>query len=199
MEEFIRIYNEYIHRDGADKLLEWLKSSDFFKAPSSTKYHGAFEGGLVQHSVNVFKRLFDVNRSDFDVEVMAIVSLLHDLCKVNFYKPEWKNLKVYSENGSKSDPGGKFEWETIQSYSVNDQLPYGHGEKSAYIVSGFMKLTREESMAIRWHMGGFDDSVKGGSYSLGEAFKKYPLALELHIADMRASYLDENNTKEEKQ
>lgn len=171
--KFIDIYKS-ITREGSDKLLEWLEKSDFFTAPSSTKYHGSFEGGLVEHSINVFNRFECENH-----ESRVICSLLHDVCKVNYYKTEMRNVKV---DGA---------WEQQPFYIVEDQLPYGHGEKSVYIVSGFMKLTREESMAINWHMGGFDDRVKGGSYSLSAAFEKYPLALKLHIADMQATYFDE--------
>jgi hypothetical protein len=195
-DKFIEIYTNNIKREGADKLLDWLKTTDFFTAPSSTRFHGAFEGGLVKHSVNVYNRLFhqifsqEVNLNNNVIEELeekiAIVSLLHDLCKVNFYKQEMRNVK---EDGN---------WVQKPFYTIEDKLPYGHGEKSVYIISGFMKLTREESMAIRWHMGGFDDSVKGGSYSLSGAFEQYPLALELHIADMRATYLDEKEEKGDK-
>ncbi len=191
-EKFIEIYNANIERKGAAKLLAWLEKSDFFTAPASTKHHLAYEGGLVEHSVNVFNRFECENQ-----ETRAICSLLHDLCKVNFYKSEWKNQKVYCENGSKKDEGGKFEWQTIKGYSVDDQLPYGHGEKSIYIISKFMHLSLEESMAVRWHMGGFDDSVKGGSYSMSGAFEKYPIAVNLHIADLQATYLDEKRKDNE--
>lgn len=172
--KFIEIYKNNITREGSDKLLEWLEKSDFFTAPSSTKFHGAHEFGLVEHSINVYNRFECENQ-----ESRAICALLHDICKVNFYKTEMRNVKV---NGA---------WEQQPYYTIDDQLPYGHGEKSVYIISGFMKLTREEAMAINWHMGGFDDRVKGGSYSLSNAFEKYQMALNLHIADMQATYLDE--------
>lgn len=118
--------------------------------------------------------------SDEVEQTIAICALLHDVCKVNFYTMEMRNRK--NEHGV---------WEQHPFYVVNDQLPYGHGEKSVYIISGFMRLTREESMAIRWHMGGFDDSVKGGSFAMSAAFSQYKLALLLHLADMQATYLDE--------
>jgi hypothetical protein len=176
--KFIELYKANIIREGSDKLLEWLEKSDFFTAPSSTRFHGACEGGLVEHSINVFNRFEHENP-----ESKAICALLHDICKVNFYKTEMRNVKV---SGA---------WEQQPYYTVDDQLPYGHGEKSVYIISGFMKLTREEAMAINWHMGGFDDRVKGGSYSLSTAFEKYSIALNLHIADMQATYLDEVRDK----
>ncbi len=188
-DKFIEIYREHINRPGADKLLTWLEGSDFFDAPASTRFHLARPGGLVEHSVHVFERLRAL--CDFEaagsttfeeptLETMAICGLLHDICKANFYKAEMRNRK--NEQGR---------WEQYPFYVVDDQLPYGHGEKSAYIASGFMKLSREEAMAIRWHMGPFDDSVKGGSYALNGAFEKFPLALLLHLADMQATYLDE--------
>lgn len=117
-------------------------------------------------------------------ETRAIVALLHDVCKVNFYKVEMRNAK--NEAG---------QWEKVPYYAIDDQLPYGHGEKSVYIINGFLKLNRDEAMAINWHMGAFDDRVKGGSYALSGAFEKYPFALELHIADMRATYITENGGK----
>lgn len=174
-EIFINYYNEYIKREGAKELLKWICESDFFKAPASTKYHGAHEGGLVEHSINVFNRL---GRKD---ETGAIVALLHDICKANFYTVSFRNQK--NEHGV---------WVQVPYYTIDDKLPYGHGEKSVYIISQFMKLTDEEAMAIRWHMGGFDESVKGGSYALSGAWEKYPLGVLLHCADLQASYLDEN-------
>ena len=78
---------------------------------------------------------------------------------------------------------------------VDDKLPYGHGEKSVYIVSGFMRLSREEAMAIRWHMGFSDNDFQGGGYSVGNAFEMFPLAVLLHIADLQATYLDETGEK----
>jgi len=195
-DHFIEIYQQHITRPGADKLLDWLKSGDFFEAPASTRFHLSCPGGLVEHSIHVYERLkklymdspIDAENpwlSSEDDETIAICALLHDICKANFYTVEMRNRK--NERG---------QWEQYPFYVVNDQLPYGHGEKSAYIVSGFMRLSREEAMAIRWHMGGFDDSVKGGSYALSGAFEKFPLALLLHLADMQATYLDEVEREE---
>ena len=178
----------HVKREGIEEFIAWLEKTDFFTAPASTRFHLAEEGGLALHSLHVYFRLrelclAEVQRGqDFTMpseETIAICALLHDTCKVNFYTVEYRNSK---ENG---------EWVKVPFYKVNDSLPYGHGEKSVYIISGFMKLTREEAFAIRWHMGGFDDSVKGGSYALSGAFERYPLALLLHIADMQASYIDE--------
>lgn len=186
-ELFIQIYNDYIHRDGAENLLDWLITTDFFTAPASSKFHSAYEGGLCQHSINVFNRYVKLLTmeygEDFDkkisMESVAIIALLHDLCKVNFYKTEMRNVKVDGQ------------WVQQPYYTIEDMLPYGHGEKSVYIASGFMKLTREEAMAINWHAGGFDDRVKGGSRGMSDCYYKFPTAMIFHTADLMATYLDE--------
>ena len=198
-EEFLEIYKKYITRDGAEKLLEFLESSDFFTCPASTKFHSNFEGGLCEHSVNVYNRLkklaiqeFGENYQDkVSDESLAIMGLLHDVCKVGTYKVDYKNVKVYSPNGTKVDNGGRYEWESQPYFTVEDELPYGHGEKSVYMLSGYIKLTREEALAINWHMSGFDMRVKGGSYGISDAYYKYPVAVILAMADMMATYLDE--------
>ncbi|MBR6243902.1 MAG: HD domain-containing protein [Ruminococcus sp.] len=194
-EEFISIYTENIKRPGADKLLEFLKKSDFFTAPSSTRFHGAYEGGLVQHSLNVYHCLKDylsrprtkeLYGMDYSEETIALVALLHDICKVNFYTTEYRNKK--------NDDTGK--WEKVPFYAINDTLPYGHGEKSVYILSGYFygdgRLTREEAFAIRYHMGfsGVEDKN-----TIGKALEMYPLALALNVADMEASYYLEGSNK----
>lgn len=185
--EFIRIFQENITREGSAKLLEWLKKSDFFRAPASTKFHSAHAGGLCEHSVKTYYRFLQNLEMEYAEEAeekvapesAAIIALLHDVCKVNYYKEEMRNVKVDGE------------WVQKPYYTVDDALPYGHGEKSVYIISGFMRLTREEAMAINWHMGGFDQRVLGGSYALSDVFYKYPTALLFHLSDVQATYLDE--------
>ena len=193
-DRFVELYQQLITRPGADKLLAWLETTDFFEAPASTRFHLSRPGGLVEHSIHVYHRLHDLfvserqNRenepfielSDSEEETIAICGLLHDICKANFYTVEMRNRK--NEQG---------QWEKYPFYVVNDQLPYGHGEKSVYIISGFMKLTREEAMAIRWHMGFSDNDFKAGGFSVGNAFEKFPLALLTHMADLQATYMDE--------
>lgn len=183
---FVKLYQEHIKRDGAEELLDYIYGTDFFDAPASHRFHGAYVGGLVEHSVNVFKRLV-AEPTDANMETIAIVALLHDICKANFYVSVKKSRKT-----GRTLPNGKPEWEDYFGYEIDDKCPYGHGEKSVWIISQFMKLTEEEAMAIRWHMGGFDESVKGGSYALSGAWSKYPLGVLLHCADLQASYLDEN-------
>ena len=184
--EFIDIFTTHVTRDGADKLLEYLTNSDFFTAPASARFHLAEEGGLCQHSVNVYKRLVQLvqaeygkDQTTYSAETLAICGLLHDVCKVNFYTVDYRNSK---ENGA---------WVKVPYYRVDEKFPYGHGEKSVFIVTQYMRLTAEEAMAINWHMGGFDERVKGGSFALSEALAKYKLVLLMHIADLQASYLDE--------
>ncbi|MBQ0017444.1 MAG: hydrolase [Clostridiales bacterium] len=198
-QEFTEIYNKYIKREGADKLLEYLNKSDFFTCPASTKFHNACESGLCAHSLNVYKRLVknleneygDNWEEKYSHESIAIIGLLHDICKVDTYIVEQKNVKEYCEDGLKFDSKGKYNWVIKDQYAIEDKLPYGHGEKSVYILSGFMHLTRIEAMAINWHMGGFDARVKGGSYSLTDAYYDFPLCLLTHISDLQASFLDE--------
>lgn len=184
-ERFISIYKEKIHREGADKLLEYLEKSDFFTAPASTRYHGAYFGGLLEHSLNVYDCLCDYLARprvkeqyglEFPEESVAIVALLHDLCKVDFYVESTRNVK---EDGV---------WKTVPYYTIDDKLPYGHGEKSVYIASGYMRLTREEAFAIRYHMG---FSGEENVNTVGSAFAKFPLAVALFTADMEASYFVE--------
>lgn len=192
-QRFIEIYRENIKREGADKLLDYLmsKNCDFFTAPASTRFHCAYEGGLCEHSLNVYDCLRSYLDSDrakntfglsFSDESIAIVSLLHDVCKTQTYKVSMRNTK--DEKGN---------WVKVPYYEYNDTLPYGHGEKSVYIISGFMRLTRDEAMAIRWHMGfsGTEDQKL-----VGNALHMYPLALALMIADCEASsFLEERKDK----
>lgn len=189
-DRFIELYEMNIKRDGAMELLEYLKKTDFFDAPASTRFHLSRPGGLVEHSIHVYERLKLLCEQEclanekFEMptdETIAICGLLHDLCKVNFYGIEMRNKK--NEQGV---------WEKVPFYVVDDQLPYGHGEKSVYIISGFMRLARDEAMAIRWHMGYSDTDFKGGGYSVGNAFDKFPLAVLTHIADVMASHIDEH-------
>lgn len=182
-EEFIKIYKENIKRNGSEKLLEWLCNTDFFTAPASSRFHSCFEGGLAYHSLLVYKTLmekyFDAEKDN--KESFTLCPLLHDLCKARYYKVSTRNVK--------NDVTGR--WEQVPYYSIEDAFPYGHGEKSVYLIERFMRLSPEEAIAIRWHMGGFDDSVKAGNFSMSVAFEKYPLAVKLHLADLESTYLKE--------
>lgn len=160
-----------INREGMDKLIEFLESSDFFEAPASTRYHGAWKGGLLEHSMKVYEIL---KTKTEDSDSVKIVAILHDICKTNFYKTDYRNVK---NNGV---------WEQVPYYTVDDTIPYGHGEKSVMMISEFIKLTSEEKYAIRWHMGFTEPKELYGT--IGMAYKKYPLALLMHEADLEATY-----------
>ncbi len=183
-DEFISVYNANINRDGADKLLDYLTNRcDFFTAPASTRFHSCYEGGLAQHSLNVYyclkdylerRRVIEEYKLSYTDETVAVVALLHDICKVDTYVRDFRNVK--NEQGI---------WERVPTYRFEDKLPYGHGEKSVYMISGFMRLSREEAMAIRWHMG-FSGSEETNLVS--RAMESYPLAFAVSTADMEASY-----------
>ena len=185
-EEFISIYNENIKRSGSKELLEWMMKTDFFTAPASSKFHCACEQGLVMHSLSVYHTLVEKHfEPDKDSpESFAICALLHDLCKAQFYKVSTRNVK--------NDETGQ--WEKKPFYAIEAAFPYGHGEKSVFLIERFMRLKTSEAVAIRWHMGGFDDAAKGGGFSIALAYEKYPLAVKLHLADLESTYLREKNT-----
>lgn len=191
-DEFLDIFYDNVDRDGADKLLEWLDKSDFFTCPASARRHSAYKGGLCVHSINVYKRLVKLLTAEYgenwsekvSPESVAIIGLLHDVCKVGTYVEDVRNVKVDGV------------WVQKPYYKVEDNLPYGHGEKSVYMISGFMKLTREEALAINWHMGEFDVRVQNGSYMMSDTFYKYPLCFFAHLADLTATYLDEKCEEE---
>ena len=185
-EEFLDIFHRYVTRPGSEKLLDWLDTkTDFFTAPASTRFHGAYDGGLCAHSLNVYRVLrSSFFEPDTDTEETYACALLHDLCKANYYKLGTRNVKNEATG----------QWEKAPFYSVEDLFPYGHGEKSVFLIERFMKLKVEEAVAIRWHMGGFDDAARGGCFAISEAYDKYPLAVKLHIADLQATYLMEHRT-----
>lgn len=189
---FLEIYKEKIKRPGSEKLLHFLENqSDFFTAPASTRFHGAYKGGLVEHSLQVYdclcdylerRRVQDIYELAYSEESIAIVSLLHDLCKCDVYKTEMRNKKIDGV------------WQQVPTYVFDDPLPYGHGEKSVYMISGYMRLTREEAFAIRYHMGFSSSELPN---QVGKAFEMFPLAFALSTADMEATYFLEQIKKYE--
>lgn len=182
-EEFFQIYKENITREGSAQLLEWLEKTDFFTAPASTRYHCACENGLVMHSVSVYNTMIEkhFDEETDSAESFAICALLHDLCKAQFYKISSRNVK-------NEDTG---RWEKVPYYSVDDRFPFGHGEKSVFLIERFMKLKLDEAMAIRWHMGEFGDK---NSNTISQAYNMYPLAVKLHLADLESTFLREKGT-----
>lgn len=172
-------------RDGMDRLVAYLRQSDFYTAPASTRYHGAYPGGLLNHSINVYEILDKKIKGEgmwqgldsVPGDSIIIIGLLHDICKTNYYGTEMRNRKV---NGK---------WEQVPYYTVADTMPYGHGEKSVMMAEQFTKLTQMERFAIRWHMGPY--SGERDWNTLSEAFKMYPICLATFEADMEATYLAE--------
>ena len=204
IKKFEELYNKYIlPRDGADRLLEFIRRSDFYTAPASTRFHLSEVGGLLQHSLNVYECLSKkkinptwADRLADKDETIAVVALLHDLCKTYTYGKEFKNQKVYDKDivaiseprQVKHDSKGDFVWMEVPTYVTDNKFPLGHGSKSIFFIQQFMKLTMEEIACIYWHMGAYnlDSSCYG---ELGKAIEKHPLVLALQEADMEASHL----------
>ena len=190
-----------VDRAGIDKLLGYIRKTDFYRAPASTRFHLACEGGLLQHSLNVYDCLIAKKESpvwkpilaEIPDESLIIMALLHDLCKANFYKEGTKNQKTYDPEKvaaaepwqHKHDQMGDYIWETVKTYQIDDQLPLGHGEKSVMLIQCYIRLTMQEVMAIRWHMG-FSEA-KENYNAVGQAMEKYPVVLALHEADLEAT------------
>lgn len=209
-----------IERPGIDKLMDYIRKSDFYTAPASTKFHLSCKGGLLQHSLNVYEAMKHRLKMEgdglvykvaghivakIDEDSLKIVTLLHDLCKTNFYEEGTRNQKTYDKakvaNAQrwqiKEDSNGKFIWETVPTYAVNDKNPYGHGEKSVMMIEEFMKLSMEERYAIRWHMG-MGDCTYNQIQAFNASCEKFPLVLLLHNADQEASHFLEATTGNKK-
>lgn len=169
-------------REGMDKLISWLASTDFFEAPASTRYHSNFEGGLCEHSLNVYE-IFKKKCMDTDIgladENIIIAALLHDICKANFYVVSSRNVKKDNK------------WVQVPYYTVEDQTPLGHGEKSCLILQSFIRLTKDELYCIRWHMGGYENPSNYNSISA--AWNICKAGVLLHTSDLEASYLMEEH------
>ncbi len=181
--EFCRIIKEKVKRPGIDKLMNWLETTDFFTAPASTRFHEAYAGGLCEHSLVVYENMVALNEKmdaehKMSDESVALTALFHDLCKANFYKAGTRNVKN-EETGA---------WEKVPTYTVEDRFPYGHSEKSVFLMERFIRLSVSEAVTIRCHMGFSDESFKGGAYFIGNAFEMYPEAVNLHLADLQATY-----------
>ncbi len=169
--------------------MAWLERSDFYTAPASTRFHGNYKGGLLEHSMNVYDTLSGIvsryPEMHITPETVAVTALFHDICKANFYVTSTRNVKDEATG----------QWHKEPFYKTDDRLPLGHGEKSVIILQSFIKLTRDEIYAIRWHMGSWDSAAKGGDPSISKAFEICPLAVMTHMADMEATYLIEGQAK----
>ena len=188
--KFLEIFRREVSREGAEEFLRWLEGTDFFTAPASTKFHCACPSGLVMHSISVYEVLMEKHfvEGEDNQESFALCGLLHDLCKAQYYMVSTRNVK--------NDQTGL--WEKVPYYAVEDLFPYGHGEKSVFLIERFIRLKPGEATAIRWHMGGFDDAARGGCFAISQAFEKYPLSVKLHLADLESSYLRERGTSQAK-
>lgn len=185
--EMIKRFEELmgtVERDGTDKLMEFIRKSDFYTAPASTRFHGSYEGGLLKHSLNVYDRLADKKKNDpfwkarlevVTEESIIITALLHDICKTYYYVTEMRNKKIDGQ------------WVQVPTYTVDDKIPYGHGEKSVMMIEEYIKLKPVERYAVRWHMGGYVGQQDW--QTLGIAMDKYPLILALHESDMEATHI----------
>jgi len=185
--ELFRSIMSTVERDGKDELMRFIEKSDFYTAPASTRFHGAYEGGLLEHSLKVYDCLMKKKQTagtvwhevlaDIPDESIAVTALLHDLCKTYYYGVEMRNKKV---NG---------EWIQVPSYRVDDRIPYGHGEKSVMMIDEYMRLKPVERYAIRWHMGPYSGEKDWST--LDAAMDRYPLVMAMFEADMEASHLIE--------
>ena len=187
-EEFLHIARWNISRPGLEELLDWLEHTDFFAAPASTKYHGCYEGGLVEHSLNVYhhlKKLCEWFGCDtVSVESMTIVSLFHDLCKADVYKTEMRWRKNQQN-----------QWEQYPTYTFNEDFAYGgHGSKSVYLVQSFMRLYPDEASAINCHMGQWDSTTYSNPTPV---YERNMLAWLLHVADEAAGFITEKKGEEQ--
>lgn len=171
-----------INRPGIDKLIEYLEDSDFFTAPASSRFHGSYAGGLLEHSLNVYDEFVRLSnaypelRDSISEETAIIITLFHDLCKANTYATEKRNRK-----------NSAGQWETYDVFTTNEKFHYGgHGSKSVFILQNYIKLTAEEAVAINCHMSCWD-----GNKDVGAAYEQFPIAWLLHVADEAATYLME--------
>jgi len=199
-EDFLNILQQVLDvREGArgELLLKKLEESDFFTAPASAKYHGSYKGGLCDHSLSVYYNLCSLIKQKHLEDVISndsaiIVALFHDFSKRNLYETYVQNKKVYSEIGTKKDEMGKFDWVAMPGYKVKDaedRFIFGNHEQTAeYMISQFIPLTCEESVAIINHHAGMSwDSTKS---DISVIYDRYPLACLLHIADMMSTFVD---------
>ena len=173
------------NRDGIENVIAWLEKSDFFTAPASTRFHGAYEGGLLEHSLNVHKAFENILQGvlfDFSIDKssVTIAALLHDICKANTYKvaKRWRKDK-------------QNQWEQYDTYEFDETEPMGHGEKSVMMAEQYICLTPAERYAIRWHMG-FTEPKENWN-TMTAAIRKYPVILAVSEADLESTYLLEED------
>lgn len=186
-ERFISLCSK-VKRRGMDELMEWLEKSDFYTCPASSRFHGSYPGGLLEHSLNVYDELVRLLKAYPEIKVseesIIICSLFHDLCKVNMYVTEKRNRKN-KETG---------QWESYDAYTIQEKFCFGgHGSKSVYIIQHYIDLTPEEAVAVNCHMSSWSDDKS----TVGKAFEQFPFAWLLHVADEAATYIKEKKETNE--
>lgn len=167
------------NRPGMDRLISWIETTDFFEAPASTKYHLHCKGGLAKHSLNVYERLkakVDCGLVNLKPETIIITSLLHDLCKANFYTLQKRNRKIDGQ------------WQEVEEWGVEDKFPVGHGEKSCYLIQSCIRLSPEEYAMIRLHMGRESDK---GTDPFSASAAIFPGVAAIHTADLESAFIIE--------
>ena len=180
--DYMQLMQEVFESKGASekqwsRFENWITQTDFFNAPASTRFHGSFEGGLCEHHVDVYNETVDLltlpKFKGVDPASAYLVALVHDFCKIGLYEPYMRNVK--------NDETGQ--WEKVMAFKYDKaQYPFGHGVASMYIANQFIRLTREESLAIRWHMGSYR-CHKDDMSELQDSNERYPLVLLLQFAD----------------
>jgi len=211
-QEFISIWKNRVHMEGADELLDYLCKSSFFSDPASCSHHLAEPAGLVRHSLGVYHRLRSLmihesetgTLDDDTEEEVALSALCHDLCKIGCFKSVVKNKRVYTPEvveavsarepwKVKTDEQGSYVWQSVPGYAYEGPRVLGiHGDVSCAMVSYYLKPSPrliEIQRAIRFHMSSFQE---GEARQASAAFQKSKLALLLHLSDMLASFLDES-------
>lgn len=200
-QEFITLLRS-TGREGVDDLIQFLDEgrNHFFTAPASTRFHGNYDGGLVEHSLNVchaglnLREMIINMKPDLEPKLhkdsVIIACLLHDICKADVYKPVTKKVK-----------GADGLWTEIPGFDVDySHFPMGHGEKSAMmaLMSG-LEIYDDELLAIRWHMTAWNLPFQDAEAknSLNAARDKYPLCSLVQLADGIAANLIEFNPKDE--
>lgn len=179
IELFKQIMNKvHINED----FLQWLIDEGFFTAPASTKYHGAYKGGLFDHSFAVTETLVEMTEKlGIEWEYPRspyIVGMFHDLCKIDQYE-KVVDVEGVSCFGMDEVKGEEYHFE----YSSDSLFP-GHGDKSVMKLAAWMQLTEEEILCIRYHMGAYEKDT--WDY-YDRAIRKYETVLWTHHADMYAS------------
>lgn len=202
--EFINLFKSNVSREGVTEFLDYLeRETDFYTAPASTVYHSDFEGGLCEHTLNVYKNVIKLAElfcpNKYSLETLTLVSLLHDLSKVNFYEKSIVNKKVYSPNGSKYDDLGRFDWKSFYTYKIKEKefkyVAGTHGFNSYFMAKKFFNLNDEEALAIVHHHAGMDE--QSPLRDLDEILHRNQLIMLLHLADMGACYFQENKVLDE--